>query len=120
MRQGEIWFVDLNPVRGSEQAGFRPVVVISGNLMNRYLPVVIVVPLTTKIKNYQGNPVIQPDPDPPIPNPIDPILEVKTLPLVARTGVIFSTIIILTTLLGLSFLSLKYLIKKRGGSLSEK
>ncbi|USN97346.1 MAG: right-handed parallel beta-helix repeat-containing protein [Candidatus Nomurabacteria bacterium] len=64
--------------------------------------------------------VIQPDPDPPIPNPIDPILEVKTLPLVARTGVIFSTIIILTTLLGLSFLSLKYLIKKRGGSLSEK
>lgn len=63
MRQGEIWFVDLNPVRGSEQAGFRPVVIISGNLMNRYLPVVIVVPLTTKIKNYQGNPVIQPDPD---------------------------------------------------------
>lgn len=63
MRQGEIWFVDLNPVRGSEQAGFRPVVIISGNLMNRYLPVVIVVPLTTKIKNYQGNPVIHPDPD---------------------------------------------------------
>jgi mRNA interferase MazF len=61
MRQGEIWFVDLNPVRGSEQAGFRPVVIISGNLMNRYLPVVIVVPLTTKIENYQGNPVIQPD-----------------------------------------------------------
>lgn len=63
MRQGEIWFVDLNPVKGSEQAGFRPVVIISGNLMNRYLPVVIVVPLTTKIKNYHGNPVIHPDPD---------------------------------------------------------
>lgn len=63
MRQGEIWHVDPNPGKGSKQAGFRPVVIISGNLMNTYLPVVIVVPLTTKIKNYQGNPVIRPDPD---------------------------------------------------------
>ncbi|HPM31833.1 MAG TPA: type II toxin-antitoxin system PemK/MazF family toxin [Chryseolinea sp.] len=58
--QGEIWQTDLNPVKGSEQAGFRPVVVLSGNLMNEHLPVVIVVPLTTKIKNFKGNPVLQP------------------------------------------------------------
>jgi mRNA interferase MazF len=61
MRQGEIWFADLNPVRGSEQAGFRPVVIISGNLLNKYLNVVITVPLTTKIKNYQGNPILDPN-----------------------------------------------------------
>lgn len=60
MKQGEIWQADLNPVKGSEQAGFRPVVVISGNLLNQHLPVVIVVPLTTKIKHYKGNPVLQP------------------------------------------------------------
>lgn len=60
MRQGEIWYVDLNPVRGSEQAGFRPVVVISGNLLNKYLNVVITVPLTTKIKHYKGNPILKP------------------------------------------------------------
>ena len=61
MKQGEIWFVDLNPTKGSEQAGQRPVVVISGNLLNEHLTVVIVVPLTTKIKNYKGNPILNPN-----------------------------------------------------------
>jgi len=60
MRQGEIWYADVNPVKGSEQAGFRPVVILSGNLLNEHLPIVIVAPLTTKIKNYKGNPVIDP------------------------------------------------------------
>ena len=60
MKQGEIWYVDLNPVKGSEQSGYRPVVIISGNLLNRYLKVVIVCPLTTKIKNYKGNIVLNP------------------------------------------------------------
>lgn len=60
MRQGEIWTVNLNPTKGSEQAGFRPVVIISGNLLNQHLPVVIVVPLTTKIKKYKGNPILLP------------------------------------------------------------
>jgi len=60
MRQGEIWMSDLNPVIGSEQSGRRPVVILSGNLMNRFLQVIITAPLTSKIKNYQGNPVLQP------------------------------------------------------------
>lgn len=60
MKQAEIWYADLNPVKGSEQAGFRPVVILSGNLMNTYLNVVITAPLTSKIKNYQGNPIIDP------------------------------------------------------------
>lgn len=60
MRQGEIWNANLNPSKGSEQAGFRPVVIVSGNLLNQYLPVVIVMPLTTKIKKYKGNPILQP------------------------------------------------------------
>ncbi|TXH55290.1 MAG: type II toxin-antitoxin system PemK/MazF family toxin [Bacteroidia bacterium] len=61
MKQGEIWYTDLNPSQGSEQAGFRPVVIISGNLMNAYLNVVICCPLTTKIKNYKGNVILNPD-----------------------------------------------------------
>ena len=60
MIQGEIWNADLSPVKGSEQAGFRPVVILSGNLLNQHLPVVITVPLTTKVKRYKGNPVLQP------------------------------------------------------------
>ena len=55
MKQAEIWYADLNPVKGSEQAGHRPVVIISGNLLNRYLDFVIFCPLTSKIKNYKGN-----------------------------------------------------------------
>jgi len=60
MRQGEIWKANLDPSKGSEQAGFRPVVIVSGNLLNENLPVVIVMPLTSKVKNYKGNPVLIP------------------------------------------------------------
>jgi mRNA interferase MazF len=61
MKQCEIWYADLNPVKGSEQQGFRPVVIVSGNMLNQYLPVVIVCPLTSKIKNYKGNIHLEPD-----------------------------------------------------------
>lgn len=60
MKQGEIWSADLNPVKRSEQAGFRPVIIVSGNLLNQHLPVVIVMPLTSKVKRYKGNPVLTP------------------------------------------------------------
>ncbi|WP_296620203.1 type II toxin-antitoxin system PemK/MazF family toxin [Marivirga sp.] len=61
MKQAEIWNVNLNPVKGSEQAGFMPVVILSGNLANEFLRTVIVFPLTTKIKGYKGNPILEPD-----------------------------------------------------------
>jgi mRNA interferase MazF len=61
MKQGEIWNANLNPSKGSEQAGVRPVVILSGNLLNEYLNVVICCPLTTQIKNYKGNLVLTPD-----------------------------------------------------------
>ncbi len=59
--QKEIWMADLNPVQGSEQSGVRPVVIISGDSMNKYYNVVIICPLTAQIKNYKSCPVIQPD-----------------------------------------------------------
>lgn len=60
MKQREIWNANLNPTKGSEQSGFRPVVIVSGNLLNQHLSVVIVIPLTTKIKRYKGNPILSP------------------------------------------------------------
>ena len=60
MKQGELWFANLNSTSGSEQAGFRPVLIISGNLANEYAPVVVCCPLTTKLKNYKGNPILEP------------------------------------------------------------
>ena len=61
MKQAEIWYANLNPAKGSEQAGMRPVVIVSGNLANEYLKTVICCPLTTKVKHYKGNVVLQPD-----------------------------------------------------------
>lgn len=61
IRQGDIWLADLNPVQGSEKAGFRPVVILSGNMLNTIMPVVFAAPLTTKVKGFKGNPVILPD-----------------------------------------------------------
>ena len=60
MKQREIWYADLNPVVGSEQKGFRPVVIVSGDMLNKHLKIVIVCPLTSKIKNYKGNIVLAP------------------------------------------------------------
>ena len=45
----------LSPAVGSEQAGSRPVVIISGNAMNHNLGLCIVCPLSSKIKNYPGS-----------------------------------------------------------------
>ena len=61
MKQCEIWYADFSPVKGSEQKGTRPVVVVSGNMLNKYLPIVIACPLTTKIKAYKGNVILSPD-----------------------------------------------------------
>lgn len=61
MKQCEIWLADLNPVRGSEQKGMRPVVIVSGNVLNEYMPIVIACPLTSKIKAYKGNIVLEPN-----------------------------------------------------------
>jgi mRNA interferase MazF len=61
MKQGEIWELYLNPVQGSEQSGRRPAVILSGNMMNKYLKVVIVCPLTAIIKNYKGNVILTPN-----------------------------------------------------------
>lgn len=47
-RRGDIYYVDLNPVCGSEQGGLRPVVVIQNNSGNRHAPTLIVAMVTTK------------------------------------------------------------------------
>ena len=45
--RGEIWLADLDPIRGHEQAGKRPVLVVSTNLFNYGASgLVFVVPMT--------------------------------------------------------------------------
>lgn len=60
-KRGSIVMVELPSVTGSIQNGLRPCVVISNNKANKYSPIVIVVPLTSKCKkqmptHYTVNP----------------------------------------------------------------
>lgn len=54
--RGDIYFADLNPVRGSEQGGIRPVLVIQNDVGNRYAPTIIISPLTKQIGKKSGQP----------------------------------------------------------------
>ena len=46
--RGEIWWADLNPVRGHEQAGVRPVLVISHDIFNQRSGTVIALAITSQ------------------------------------------------------------------------
>ena len=46
--QWSVWLVDLDPVVGSEQAGRRPVIIVSKEAANAVLPVVTALPLTSR------------------------------------------------------------------------
>jgi mRNA interferase MazF len=45
-----VYFADLSPVKGSEQGGVRPVLVIQNDIGNRYSPTVIVAAITAQIQ----------------------------------------------------------------------
>lgn len=46
--RGEIRWADLNPVRGKEQAGFRPVLIISHDIFNERSGTVIAMAITSQ------------------------------------------------------------------------
>lgn len=48
VNRGEIWAVDLEPVRGSEISEERPCMVVTNDIANRYSPVVTVVAVTSQ------------------------------------------------------------------------
>lgn len=48
IKRGEIYYADLSPVKGSEQGGNRPVVIIQNNVGNKYSPCTIVAIMTSK------------------------------------------------------------------------
>jgi len=49
--RGDVWLVDLNPVRGHEQAGTRPALVISVDLFNHGpAGLAVVLPITSRDK----------------------------------------------------------------------
>lgn len=59
-RQKDIFSAFLDPVIGSEQGGYRPIVIISGDFMNNNSSLRIICPITSTIRNYPGSITLSP------------------------------------------------------------
>lgn len=52
MEQGDIYLTRLDPTEGNEQAGTRPVIIVSGASMNEAYNLVWALPLSSKVKKF--------------------------------------------------------------------
>lgn len=50
VKRGEIYYADLSPVIGSEQAGVRPILIIQNDVGNKFSPTIIGIAITSKQK----------------------------------------------------------------------
>lgn len=50
--QGDICYIDFNPIKGHEQSGIRPAIVISNNTFNYKTKMIIVCPITSNEKLF--------------------------------------------------------------------
>ena len=73
IRRGEIYWVEFDPVKGSEQGGLRPAVVVQNDVGNRYSPTIVVAAITRSI--------------PPKPYPFVVVIETKESGLSHRSAV---------------------------------
>ncbi|MBU2616060.1 MAG: type II toxin-antitoxin system PemK/MazF family toxin [Nanoarchaeota archaeon] len=49
IKRGDIFLINLEPVRGSKQGGVRPCLIIQNNYGNRYSPLTIIAPITSRV-----------------------------------------------------------------------
>ncbi len=49
VKRGEIYWVEFDPVKGSERGGLRPALIVQNDLGNRYSPTTIVVAITRTV-----------------------------------------------------------------------
>lgn len=60
MKRGSIWWVEFDPVIGSEIKKTRPAVIVSNDAANHFLSRVIVVPFTSNTKKvYAGEAIVK-------------------------------------------------------------
>lgn len=57
IKRGDILLVNFEPVKGSEQGRIRPAIVIQNDILNKFSPLTIVAPVTSKVydKEYPTN-----------------------------------------------------------------
>ena len=56
IRRGDIFFANLNPYKGSEQGGKRPVIIIQNDIGNQHSPTVIVTAVTSHFHKKRALP----------------------------------------------------------------
>ena len=49
VKRGDIYYADLSPVVGSEQGGYRPVLIVQNDVGNKYSPTVIAAAITSRM-----------------------------------------------------------------------
>ena len=49
IKRGDILLVNFEPVKGSEQGRIRPAIVIQNDILNKFSPLTIVAPITSKV-----------------------------------------------------------------------
>lgn len=62
MKRGDVYDARLSPAEGSEQAGIRPVVIVSRDAINSNSPVIVVVPIANAAnisRSYPNNVLIE-------------------------------------------------------------
>ncbi|MDP2799435.1 MAG: type II toxin-antitoxin system PemK/MazF family toxin [Deltaproteobacteria bacterium] len=59
-KRGEVWLVNWNPARGSEQAGRRPALVIQNDIGNEKASTTIVAAISSSLKIFPMNVKIEP------------------------------------------------------------
>jgi mRNA interferase MazF len=50
VERGEIWLANLDPTKGSEQAGTRPIIIFQENTISKFTSTIITIPLTTNLR----------------------------------------------------------------------
>ncbi|GBE20629.1 mRNA interferase EndoA [archaeon BMS3Abin17] len=58
--RGDIFLVNFEPVKGVEQGKIRPALIIQNNISNKFSPLTIVAPITSKVyeKEYPTNVIL--------------------------------------------------------------
>jgi len=59
-RRGEVWLVNWNPGRGSEQKGIRPALVVQNDIGNEKAPTTIVAAISGSVRLYPVNVLLEP------------------------------------------------------------
>ncbi len=73
VKRGEIYWVEFDPVKGSEQGGLRPALIVQNDIGNRYSPTTVVIAITRTI--------------PPRPYPFVVVIEAEESGLSVRSAV---------------------------------